>query len=318
MGLWQLILVVGCRWEVVHDSATDTEAPSDSASDTGPLLVDEVCDGVDNDGDGAVDEGYDLEDADGDGSPACFDCDETDPLVGGLAVEFCDGQDNDCDGLTDEGWDDDGDGWATCLGDCDDSEPTTYPGAQELCDGLDNDCDAASVETDDLDGDGFTRCDGDCDETDTAVNPGATESCNGQDDDCDGSFDDAPECFGCTEVDDWLVCQTAGPQATAAQACAGMDLRLAVLDSEERNAAAVAATLTLTSEVLWIGATDAETEGTWLWPDGSEVSWANWADYQPDNYDDGEHCAVIHWHGVTDGRWNDVSCDYWAGFVCGT
>jgi hypothetical protein len=100
----------------------------------------EICDGVDNDGDGDVDEGF--PDADGDGIADCVDncpfvynpC-QTDTDGDGVGDaceccnEICDGVDNDGDGLIDEGFpdtDDDG------IADCTDIE---------TCDGKDNDGD---------------------------------------------------------------------------------------------------------------------------------------------------------------------------------
>ena len=312
-----MLLLLACRWETPADSAepVDSALVEDSAApvetvDTGGV---EVCDGVDNDGDGLVDEGFD--DADGDGSAACIDCDDDDPLVGGRTKEFCDGQDNDCDGGVDEGFDEDGDGWATCLGDCDDEDAEIYPGAQELCDGLDNDCDPNSVETDDIDGDGWTRCDGDCDETDAAVNPDTEEVCDGEDNNCSGHWDELPECFACTDVDGWRVCETTGPFENGEQACSGMGSQLAVLADGDRAESLAAAVVQVSDQPLWIGATDAEEEGTWLWVDGTPVEDGSWGEGQPDNWDDSEHCALVNWKG-TDGLWNDASCSYWAGFVC--
>ena len=70
--------------------------------------VSEVCDGVDNDGDGEIDEGFDV---DGDGYTTCgtasepADCNDDNETIfpGGVEVAE-DLLDNDCDGLIDEGF----------------------------------------------------------------------------------------------------------------------------------------------------------------------------------------------------------------------
>ncbi|MFH1464787.1 MAG: hypothetical protein ABIO70_10410 [Pseudomonadota bacterium] len=96
------------------------------------VVVREVCNGWDDDGDGLVDEGFDV---DGDTVPDCFD------------AETCDGRDNDGDGAVDEGFEDaDQDGTADCV------DP-------EECDGLDNDGDGLTDEGFvDTDGDGLKDC----------------------------------------------------------------------------------------------------------------------------------------------------------------
>ncbi len=59
----------------------------------------EICDGIDNDGDGGVDN----TDLDQDGFLACWgDCDDRHPAVHPGAAEVCNGLDDDCDGLRDE------------------------------------------------------------------------------------------------------------------------------------------------------------------------------------------------------------------------
>ncbi len=128
--------------------------------------VAEMCNGVDDDGDGFVDEGYDL-DHDGyvvaelcPGVPLT-DCDDQDPGVNPGAAERCDGVDNDCDGRVDNDLrglyfhDQDGDGYGvegevSCQaeegfvalrGDCDDTNPDVHPGASDAPrDGIDQDC----------------------------------------------------------------------------------------------------------------------------------------------------------------------------------
>ena len=153
-----------------NNSAVYPGAPEDDCTDP----TDYNCDGS-----------VAWDDADGDGSPACLDCDDTDPAVRPGQIEVCDGLDNDCDGTPDDDaidglpWytDGDGDGWGdgaatiACSpppdtvatdGDCDDGNTSVHPGAEEYCDGLDNDCDG-HVDTGavnptpwyaDLDGDG--------------------------------------------------------------------------------------------------------------------------------------------------------------------
>ncbi|MBL7954756.1 MAG: S8 family serine peptidase, partial [Flavobacteriales bacterium] len=98
----------------------------------GPLLQ-EVCDGLDNDCDGAVDEDFLwYVDADTDGFG-----------VNGTGLVSC-------TPLA---------GRSQVAGDCDDTNITVFPGAQEICDGLNNDCDGNTDEDfiwyADFDGDGF-------------------------------------------------------------------------------------------------------------------------------------------------------------------
>ncbi|MDP2307099.1 MAG: LamG-like jellyroll fold domain-containing protein [Pseudomonadota bacterium] len=124
--------------------------------DTGADTSCEVCDGIDNDGDGLVDE--DFGDIDLDGVADCIDED----------TEICDGRDNDGDGTTDETFPDtDGDGTADCVD-------------EEECDGLDNNGDGDTDEGYDDDGDGVADC--------------LQELCNCEDDDADGEIDEGLDC----------------------------------------------------------------------------------------------------------------------------
>ncbi|MCB9761129.1 MAG: putative metal-binding motif-containing protein [Alphaproteobacteria bacterium] len=155
--------------------------------------TEEVCDGLDDDGDGRVDEDAPppeglFRDDDGDGRGdwtrpvrTCpppegavrdaSDCDDADPLAWLGADERCDGSDDDCDGAVDEAasdaplWyaDADGDGFG------DPNDPATA-------------CAPPS---------GYVEDASDCDDTRSDVFPGADETPGDEvDNNCDGLLDD--------------------------------------------------------------------------------------------------------------------------------
>ncbi|MBG0789922.1 MAG: hypothetical protein H0S80_05415 [Desulfovibrionaceae bacterium] len=68
----------------------------------------------------------------------------------------------------------------------------------------------------------------------------------------------------------------------------------------------IASVLSPTAKV-WIGFTDQETEGTWVWSNGEDVNYTNWHSGEPNNLHsgEGEDFAMIHWW--SDGTWNDTS-----------
>ncbi|NRD23637.1 choice-of-anchor A family protein [Winogradskyella litoriviva] len=178
----------------------------------------EICDGIDNNGDGVIDEGF--ADTDGDGVADCIDncvdsynpnqVDEDGNGIGDAceiqeAVEICDGIDNNGDGVIDEGFTDtDGDGIADCIDNCVDThnpDQVDEDGngigdsceAQELewfCDGVDNDGDGLIDEGyTDTDGDGVADCIDNCLET---FNPDQLDENNNYIGDvCEGFFEDA-------------------------------------------------------------------------------------------------------------------------------
>ena len=193
-------------------------------------LPTEICDGLDNDGDGLVDEGF--PDTDGDGVADCVDADDdndgvsdadevaagSNPLNAASTPEVCDGVDNDLDQIVDEGFPDtDGDGIADCIDPDDDndgvadadevaagSDPLNAASTPEVCDGLDNDLDQLMDEGfPDTDGDGIADCvdpdddnDGvaDADEVAAGSDPlnaaSTPEVCDGLDNDLDQIVDE--------------------------------------------------------------------------------------------------------------------------------
>lgn len=173
--------------------------------------VDEVCNGIDDDGDGQIDEdaidaAQRYSDGDGDGfgrveaDVGCptdslvwqgGDCDDEDDDAFPGADELCNGVDDDCDGvIPDDELDADADGWLACGADCNDDDPEIGPDQAERCNGIDDDCDEVVPDDElDADEDGVRGCEGDCDDTDPTAAPGLPEDCDHVDDDCDGNLD---------------------------------------------------------------------------------------------------------------------------------
>jgi MYXO-CTERM domain-containing protein len=174
-------------------------------------LVNEECNGVDDDCDGLTDEGFPVgEPCDdggiggcrGTGALACTgDGLSTECVIdvpgAAPSAEVCNGADDNCNGVIDEG--------LTCTGEC-------VPTGPEVCNGLDDDCNGARDEADPMLGVA-------CGESEGACEPGALrcvggmlvciggtqdrdEVCNGIDDDCDGVIDDdapCPDTLACIE-----------------------------------------------------------------------------------------------------------------------
>ncbi len=173
----------------------------------------EMCNGVDDDGDGTVDEGVPMA-GEACGNAACgmgtWTCISGSMVCAGAAAvgeEVCNGEDDDCDGQIDEADPRLGEACEACAGQyvCIDGDLRCNAGAAEVCNGLDDDCDG-QVD------DGLTRP---CGEETGACEPGTEtctdgqwggcvggtgpngEECNGLDDDCDGLIDErVADCNG--------------------------------------------------------------------------------------------------------------------------
>ncbi|XP_059206322.1 hepatic lectin-like [Centropristis striata] len=82
--------------------------------------------------------------------------------------------------------------------------------------------------------------------------------------------------------------------------------------------------MNLPEDKFWIGLTDSETEGRWLWADGSPLdqSFTFWSSRQPDNWKeedrDGEDCVRMgEKFGATDLKcWFDKTCKVPHRYIC--
>ncbi len=96
--------------------------------------------------------------------------------------------------------------------------------------------------------------------------------------------------------------------STAEYLCRAMGGRLPSINSAEEQAALASIT---DGNAAWIGASDAESEGQWVWPDGSPMAFKAWGRGQPDNAGSNEHYLSIR----KDGLWNDVPDRQVMGFI---
>ena len=98
---------------------------------------------------------------------------------------------------------------------------------------------------------------------------------------------------------------------------------LAMIESEEENKFIMrnAKSLNFKGEFfIWLGGRRTQ-DGKWVWLDGIELKFENWADGQPDNYKETEDKLTLILKDVTywqfnAGEWNDAHEKYNFGFVC--
>eukprot|EP00964_Phaeocystis_antarctica_P023001 scaffold12837_cov66-Phaeocystis_antarctica.AAC.4 len=93
-------------------------------------------------------------------------------------------------------------------------------------------------------------------------------------------------------------------------ACLAAGLQLATVRSAAQNAQlrAVAG-----GNTVWIGGTDAASEGAWVWsPSNTPLSYTNWNAGEPNDHGSGEDCVVAYGSG----KWNDARCTNKYKYVC--
>lgn len=65
----------------------------------------------------------------------------------------------------------------------------------------------------------------------------------------------------------------------------------------------------------WIGLSDRDTEGSWVWEDGAELQASFWIKGEPNNFDDNEDCVHLTAIGKKLG-FNDNNCERDLSYIC--
>jgi hypothetical protein len=290
--------------------------------------TEERCDGDDDDCDGTVDDGVTLplfrdSDGDGFGDPA-------------MTMPGCE----------------EGSGYVANSMDCDDACTSCRPGGTEICDGFDQNCNgvpddgAGMIYYTDADGDGYgtgapivtcvpgeglAMMAGDCDDDCAICSPAGNDMvCDGNDGDCDGSIDEegGPSGGPCPCTWDelgghaYLFCTGAYTWAEANEECESLGYHLAKIETEDEDDWLWdrAEDHHPSENDWWLGLTDTATEGSFVWTDGTAVTYEGWADDEPNDANDGpgglrEDCGQLS--QAAGGNWNDLDCGaFYLGFLC--
>ncbi|XP_014330496.2 galactose-specific lectin nattectin-like [Xiphophorus maculatus] len=103
--------------------------------------------------------------------------------------------------------------------------------------------------------------------------------------------------------------------ATAQRNCVSLQATLASIQNfqEYHFIQRLITTASHGSPETWIGGSDAEEEGVWLWSDGSPFHYSNWCGSGPDNYKY-QHCLQMN-YGESK-CWDDIWCDQYRPSVC--
>ncbi|KAA0184747.1 hypothetical protein HAZT_HAZT005645 [Hyalella azteca] len=95
----------------------------------------------------------------------------------------------------------------------------------------------------------------------------------------------------------------------AAETCRLFDAELASISSLHENTFLAAFTL----EDAWIGLSSEELSSSFVWTDGSDVTFTNWDSLEPNNNYGRERCVQLM---SRSGLWNDFYCSTPLNFVC--
>ncbi|XP_055977003.1 mannose-binding protein A-like [Sorex fumeus] len=98
------------------------------------------------------------------------------------------------------------------------------------------------------------------------------------------------------------------PFAQVKSVCAQLQANIATPKNAEENQAIQ----NVANDIAFLGITDMETEGQFMYVTGGKITYSNWKKNEPNDHGSGEDCVVL----LKDGNWNDISCSSSFVAVC--
>jgi hypothetical protein len=116
----------------------------------------------------------------------------------------------------------------------------------------------------------------------------------------------------------FMVIKRSATWLQAKEMCRTMDGHLAVITDEAENRFVSDLLKAAGLKSAWIGATDVDTEGDWIWVDGTRVKYTNWdrARGQPDDEFGLDDYALLNATADGNGTWSDERVELPRPFIC--
>ena len=105
----------------------------------------------------------------------------------------------------------------------------------------------------------------------------------------------------------------------AKQKCEDLGGHLAIIASKEEDNFVLSLARKEDLAEIYLGATDEQKEGRWIWVSGQTMTYSHWGPQQPSNHFGTEHYLTLRLQSKHNGCWNDlpdVFQEYKIGFVC--